>query len=126
MLVLPACAQELTTQQVLDKVISTYSTLKAGHMIAEEETTYQTPVLEQRSRIPNSPSATAGTIWRCLGSKVSTASLTHDGDKDQGAQTANTDLHDALEGIPLYEFLALAKKGAESRDRQARGFQAGR
>jgi outer membrane lipoprotein-sorting protein len=35
MLALPACARDLTAQQVLDKVVSTYSSLKAVHMVAE-------------------------------------------------------------------------------------------
>jgi len=40
-LAIPACAKELTAQQVLDKVVSTYSNLTAVHMVAErEETTY--------------------------------------------------------------------------------------
>ena len=138
MLVLPACAQELTAQQVLDKVISTYSTLKAVHMIAEEETTY--PAARSRTAFSECELAVksghryfarlkqlrqqalavsdGNTIWRSLDSKkqwskVSAASLTHDSDEDQGAQAANTDLHDSLEGILLYKFLALAKKAQD-------------
>jgi hypothetical protein len=41
MLAIPARAQDLTAQQVLDRVVSTYSNLKAVHMVAErEQTTY--------------------------------------------------------------------------------------
>ena len=41
LLAVPASASGLTAQQVLEKVVSTYSGLKAAHMVAErEETTY--------------------------------------------------------------------------------------
>ena len=41
MLALPACARDLTAQEVLARVVSTYGSLKAVHVVAEkEETTY--------------------------------------------------------------------------------------
>src|ERR1039458_2218395 len=39
MLAIPACAQDLTAQQVLDKVASIYSNLNAVHMVGEREET---------------------------------------------------------------------------------------
>ena len=39
MLAIPACAQDLTAQQVLDKMASTYKNLKALHMVGEREET---------------------------------------------------------------------------------------
>jgi uncharacterized phage-associated protein len=41
MLALPACARDLTAQEVLEKVVSTYGSLKAVHLVAQrEKTTY--------------------------------------------------------------------------------------
>lgn len=134
-LAIPACAKELTAQQVLDKVVSTYSNLTAVHMVAErEETTYpagrsQTKLLEYE--LANSPGhryfarllqpqqqalavSDGNNIWLALDSKkqwsrVSATSLTDDSDEEHDARVASKGLHDALEDILLRGFLALAK-----------------
>jgi len=134
-LAIPACAKDLTAQQVLDNVVSTYSNLKAVHMVAErEETTYpagrsQTTVSEcelatttgQRyfARLKQAQQQALAVsdgrdIWLALDSKkqwsrVSAASLTEDSDEEHDAKVASRDLHDSLENIMLNRFLALAK-----------------
>jgi peroxiredoxin/outer membrane lipoprotein-sorting protein len=133
-LAIPARAQDLTAQQVLDRVASTYSNLKAVHMVAEEQTSY--PSGRSRTSLSELELASkpghryfarltlsheqafsvsdGSNIWRALESRkqwsqVSAASLTGDNDEEQGAKAANTDLHDTLEAIMLYRFLSLAK-----------------
>jgi hypothetical protein len=116
MLAIPARAQELTAQQVLDRVVSTYSNLKAVHIVAErEETTY--PAGRSRTSFSECELAAkpghryfarlklsheqalsvsdGSNIWRALDSKkqwsqVSAASLADDNDEEQGAKAANT------------------------------------
>jgi hypothetical protein len=58
-----AYARRLTAQQVLDKVVSTYSSLKAVHMVAErEETTYLAAALKPHFRNANWPPQLATAI----------------------------------------------------------------
>jgi peroxiredoxin/outer membrane lipoprotein-sorting protein len=135
MLVIPACARGLTAQQVLDKMVLTYSNLKAVHMVAErEETTYSAGRSQTTSSECELASTTGGryfarlkqprqqalavsdgsTIWLALDSKkqwsrVSATSLTEDSDEEHDAKVASRDLHDSLENIMLNRPLALAK-----------------
>lgn len=135
MLALPACAGDLTAREVLEKVASTYGSLKAVHLVAErEETTYpagraQTTFSEYelatatggrylaRWKQPPQEALTVSdgsTIWLALNSRkqwsrVSAASQADDNDEEHDARAASTDLHDSLENIMLHRFLALAK-----------------
>lgn len=152
MLAIPACAQKLTAQQVLDKVVSTYSNLKAVHMVAErEETTYpagrsQTTFSEcelatttgdryfARLKQPQQQAlavSDGSNIWLALDSKkqwsrVSAASLTDDSDEEHDARVASRDLHDSLENIMLYRFLALAKTVQDPVIAKQQDFELGR
>jgi outer membrane lipoprotein-sorting protein len=135
MLAIPACAKDLTAQQVLDKVVSTYSNLKAVHMLAErEETTY--PAGRSQTTVSEYELATAtghryfarlkqaqqqalavsdgSTIWLALDSKkqwsrVSADPSADDSDEEHDAKVASADLHESLENIMLRRFLELAK-----------------
>jgi len=134
-LAVPTGARGLTARQVLDKVVLTYSNLKAVHMVAErEETTYsagssQTAVSECElanttgdryfARLKQPPQqalavSDGSTIWLALESKkqwsrVSAPSPTEDSDEEHDAKVASRDLHDSLENIMLHRLLALAK-----------------
>jgi len=151
-LALPACARGLTAQQVLDKVVSTYSSLKAVHLVAERtETTYAAG--RARSAFAEYELATAtggrylarlrqppqqalavsdgGTIWLALDSKkqwsrVSAASQDDDSDEEHDARAASGDLHDSLENIMLHQFLALAKNVQHPVIANERDFDLGR
>ena len=151
MLAIPACAQDLTAQQVLDKVASTYSTLKAVHMVAEREetshpqggslTAFSECELAAKSghryfaRLKQSEQqaltvSDGSTIWRALDSKkqwskLSAASLADDSDEEQDAETANRDLHDTLENILLYHFMALAKNAQDPAIAKQQDFKLG-
>jgi peroxiredoxin/outer membrane lipoprotein-sorting protein len=123
----------------LDKVVSTYGTLKAVHIVAERE---ETAYLAGHSRISLSECELAAkpghryfarlkqpheqalsvsdgsNIWRVLESKkqwsqASAASLMDDDDEEQGAKAANKDLHDTLEAMLLYRVLTLAKNAQD-------------
>jgi peroxiredoxin/outer membrane lipoprotein-sorting protein len=135
MAAIPVRAQELTARQVLDKVISTYNSLKAVHIVAErEESTYRPgrtrassmecelavkPGHRYFSRVKQSHDQASSVsdgdnIWRALDSKkqwseVSAAALADDNDEESGAKNANRDLHDTLEGMLIYRLLSLAK-----------------
>ena len=152
MLALPACARDLTAQQVLDKVVSTYSSLKAVHMVAErEETTYpagrsQTAFSEYElanatggrylARLKQPPQqalavSDGSTIWLALDSKkqwsrVSAASQADDTDEEHDARAASRDLHDSLENMMLHRFLALAKTVQRPVIAKDRDFELGR
>jgi peroxiredoxin/outer membrane lipoprotein-sorting protein len=152
MLATPARAQELTAQQVLDKVVSTYSNLKAVHMVAEREetthpagrsiTAFSECELAAKSghryfaRLKQSPQQALAVsdgnhIWRVLDSKkqwsgVSAASLADDSDEEQGAKAAGRDLHDSLESILLYRLLALAKTAQDPAIAKQPDFKLGR
>ncbi len=135
MLAIPGCARGLTARQVLDKVVVTYSNLKAVHLVAErEETTYsagrpQATVSEcelasttgdryvARLKQPQQQAlavSDGSTIWLALDSKkqwsrVSATSVTEDSDEEHDAKVASGDLHNSLENIMRYRLLALAK-----------------
>jgi cytochrome c biogenesis protein CcmG, thiol:disulfide interchange protein DsbE len=135
MLALPACARDLTAQEVLEKVALTYGSLKAVHVVAEkEETTYsagraQTAVSEYelatatggrylaRWKQPQQEMRTVSdgsTIWLALSSRkqwsrVSAAPQADDNDEEHDARAASAELHDSLENTMLHRFLALAK-----------------
>lgn len=135
MLALPACARDLTAQEVLEKVASTYGSLKAVHLVAQrEKTTYpagrvQTTFSEYelatatggrylaRWKQPHQKALTVSdgsTIWLALNSRkqwsrVSAALEADDNDEEHDARAASTELHDSLENIILHRFLALAK-----------------
>jgi len=152
MLAVPACARELTAQQVLDKVVSTYSSLKAVHMVAEkEETTYpagrsQTVLSEYElatatggrylARLKQPPQqaravSDGSTIWLALDSKkqwsgMSAASLADDSVEEHDAKAASRDLLDSLENIMLHRYLALAKTVQHPAIAEQRDFELGR
>jgi peroxiredoxin/outer membrane lipoprotein-sorting protein len=131
----PVRAQEITARQVLDKVISTYNSLKAVHIVAErEESTYRpgrTRASSMECELAVKPGhryfarakqshdeafsvSDGDNIWRALESKkqwseVSAAALTDDNDDDPGAKNASRDLHDTMEGMLVYRLLALAR-----------------
>jgi peroxiredoxin/outer membrane lipoprotein-sorting protein len=135
MLTIPASAKELTAQQVLDKVVSTYTNLKAVHMVAErEETTYpagraqttsseyelaSTPDNRYFARLKQSHQqaltvSDGTTIWLALDSKkqwsrMPADSSADDSDEEHDAKVASKNLHDSLEEIMLHRFLALAR-----------------
>ena len=134
MLTAPAGAQQLTAEQVLQKLRSSYIALKAVHLVAErQETTYggrmsaSASECEVAAKSGNRylarvkyPSEEAievsdGTnIWRALSSKkqwtkVEAAALDEDSDEEENAKTAKRDLHGLMESIMLGHFLALAK-----------------
>lgn len=135
LLALPASARDLTAQQVLDKVVSTYSSLKAVHLVAERtETTYlsgraQTTTAEYElatatggrylARLRQPPQqalaiSDGAAIWLALDSKkqwsrVSAASQSDDSDEEHDARAASAALHDSLANIILHQFLTLAK-----------------
>jgi len=135
LLAVPACAKGLTAQQVLDKVVTTCTNLKAVHLVAErEETTY--PVGHAQTAVSECELATAtgsrylarlkqppqqalavsdgASIWLALGSKkqwsrVSAIPQAEDSDEEHDAKVASGELHDSMENILLGRFLALAK-----------------
>jgi peroxiredoxin/outer membrane lipoprotein-sorting protein len=126
---------DLTAQEVLARVVSTYGSLKAVHVVAEkEETTYpagraQTVFSEYelatatggrylaRWKQPQQEMLTVSdgsTIWLALNSRkqwsrVSAASQADDNDEEHDARAASADLHDSLENSMLNRFLALTK-----------------
>ena len=139
LLAISAHAQDPTAQQVLDKVASTYSGLKAVHIVAErEETAYpagriRTAISECElaakpghryfARLKGSSEqalavSDGSNIWRALDSRkawstLSAASLADDSDEEQGAKGAGRNLHDTLEGMLLYRIRALAKNAQD-------------
>ena len=152
MLALPACARDLTAQQVLDKVVSTYSSLKAVHLVAERtETTHAAGRARSAFAEYELATATGGrylarlrqppqqalavsdgsTIWLALDSKkqwsrVSAASQADDTDEEHDARAASRDLHDSLENMMLHRFLALAKTVQHPVIAKDRDFELGR
>jgi nitrate reductase alpha subunit len=152
MLTIPASAKELTAQQVLDKVASTYANLKAVHMVAErEETTYpagraqttsseyelaSTPDNRYFARLKQSHQqaltvSDGTTIWLALDSKkqwsrMPADSSADDSDEEHDAKVASKNLHDSLEEIMLHRFLALARTVQDPVARQTAGFRTGR
>jgi cytochrome c biogenesis protein CcmG/thiol:disulfide interchange protein DsbE len=131
----PACAKGLTAQQVLDKLVSTYSGLQAVHAIAVREETRVTASQSQGASLECELADASGgryyarlkqprqqalaindgtNIWLALDSKkqwsrVSATAATEDTDEEHDAQVASRDLHDSLENIVLHQFLDLAK-----------------
>ena len=152
MLALPAWARDFTAQQVLDRVVSTYGSLEAVHLVAErEETTYpagrsQTALSEYElanatggrylARLKQPPQqalavSDGGTIWLALDSKkqwsrVSAASQADDTDEEHDARTASMGLHDSLENIMLHQYLELAKTVQHPVTAKEQDFELGR
>jgi peroxiredoxin/outer membrane lipoprotein-sorting protein len=152
MLAAAAYARGLTAQQVLDKVVSTYSSLKAVHMVAErEETTYpagrsQTTFSEcelatttghryfARLKLPQQQALAVSdgeNVWLALDSrkqwsKVPATSLSDDSDEEHDARVASRDLQDSLENIMLHRFLALAKTVQDPVISKQQDFELGR
>jgi peroxiredoxin/outer membrane lipoprotein-sorting protein len=151
-LAVPACAQDLTAQQVLDKVASTYSHLKAVHMVAEREETVHPAGRSQTvfsecelaaksghryfARLKQPPQqalaiSDGSTTWRALDSrkqwsKLSAASLADDGDEEEERpKSAGTDLHDSLEKIMLYRVLALVRTAQDPEIAKQQDFKLG-
>ncbi len=151
-LAIPACARGLTAKQVLDKVVLTYSNLKAVHMVAErEETTYSAGRSHATVSECELASTTGGrylarlkqprqqalavsdgsTIWLALDSKkqwsqVSATSATEDSDEEHDAKVASGELHNSLENILRYRLLALAKTVQDPLIAKPQDFELGR
>jgi peroxiredoxin/outer membrane lipoprotein-sorting protein len=152
MLVVPACAKGLTAQQVLDRLVSTYSSLKAVHVIAVREETRssvgQTQVTSLECELANAPGGRyfarlkqpqqqalaindGSHVWLALDSKkqwsrVSATSLADDTDEEHDAQVASRDLHDSLENLLLSRILALAKTSQDPVMAKPQDFELGR
>jgi len=152
MLAVPAWARKPTARQVLDKVVATYSNLKAVHIVAErKETTYpaggsETTVSEcelasapgdryyARLKQPRQQAlavSDGSSIWLALDSKkqwsrMSAAPLTDDSDEEHDAKAASADLHDSLENILLHRFVALAKTVQDPAIAKQQDFELGR
>lgn len=135
LLTLPAGARGLTAQQVLNRVVSTYTNLKALHVVAERvETTYSAGSSQATSSECELASATGdryfarlkqprqqalavsdgSTIWLALNSKkqwsrLSATSATQDSDEEHDAKVASGELHSSLENLLRYQPLELAK-----------------
>jgi cytochrome c biogenesis protein CcmG/thiol:disulfide interchange protein DsbE len=133
MVTLPAWGRDLTTQEVLEKVVSTYGSLKSVHIVAEKEEITnaagraQTALSEYElatatdgrylARLKQPPQeiltvSDGMTIWLALNSRkqwsrVSAASQDDDNDEEHDARAASTDLHDTLENNMLHRYLAL-------------------
>jgi cytochrome c biogenesis protein CcmG/thiol:disulfide interchange protein DsbE len=136
----PAGAQTITAEQVLEKVRSAYGSLKAVHLAAErEETTY----LQGRPLIASSECELAGApgnryyarfklpdteaivvsdgsnMWRALVSKkqwtkVSAAAIDSGGEEDESANASANDLHGVMQGVLLHHFWSLARTAREA------------
>ena len=133
-LAIPAYAKEPAAQQVLDKVVSTYTNLTAVHMVAErEDTTYSAGGPQTASSECELANAAGGRyiarlkqpgqqalavndgsdIWLALDSKKQwsrvSASPTDDSDEEHDARAASENLHDSLQNIVIGRLLALVK-----------------
>ncbi|MGO4884996.1 MAG: redoxin domain-containing protein [Bryobacteraceae bacterium] len=134
-------AQDLTARQVLDKVVSTYNSFTAVHMIFERD---ETRYLGSRSATSSSECEIAAksnhkyfvrlkqlheqmlslsdgsTIWKAVDSKKQWCRLTASaitgerGDEEQSGGPPAGDLHHAMESIMLYRPLALAKDAQDA------------
>jgi len=139
MLAAPAAAQQLTGQQVLDKMRASYAALKAVHLIAErQETTYRAgrPDLTTtecelavqsgnryfaRVKFPAEEAidvSDGNDIWRALASKkqwakAGAAALDEEGDEEARANAAGQDLHALVESILIGHFLTVAKNAQD-------------
>lgn len=133
-LAIPASAKEPSAQQILDKVVSTYTNLIAVHMVAErEDTTYSAGGPQTASSECELANAAGGRylarlkqsqqqalavndgsdIWLALDSKKQwsrvSASPTDDSDEEHDARAASENLHDSLRNIMIDRLLALVK-----------------
>jgi len=150
-LALPAFARDLTAQQVLDRVVSTYSSLQAVHLVAERtETAYPAGGAQSSAeyelatasggrylaRLKQPPQqalavSDGAAIWLALNSKkqwsrVPAASQEDDTDEEHDARAASAALHDSLENVMLHQFLRLAKTVQHPMMANERDFDLGR
>jgi peroxiredoxin/outer membrane lipoprotein-sorting protein len=136
---MPATAQSLTVEQVLEKARSAYSSLKAVHMVVERQ---ESSYVEGRATGSVSECELAGkpgnryyarfktpdveaivvsdgsNMWRALPSrkqwtKVSAAALEDPDKEDAGDKAAPKDLHGVLEDALLYHSLSLIKSAQD-------------
>ncbi len=133
----PAGAQTITAEQVLEKVRSAYGSLKSVHVVGErEESKYvngQSLSASSECELAAAPGnryyarfktpdedaivlSDGNNIWRALASKkqwtkLSGASL--ESGEEESANSSSNDLHGVMRDLLLYHFWALAKKAED-------------
>jgi len=152
LLVVPARAQDLGAQQVLDKVVSTYNSLKAVHIIAERDEMRNLGGLSANSsseceiaeksdhryfarlkglRDQLFSVSDGATIWKAMDSKkqwsqLTASSVLADSDEERTNAPEAEDLHQSLENIAVYRPMALAKNAQDPEIAKQIDFKLGR